>query len=329
MQDQLTDLLESAKCAIKLADDLATIEKLRVKYLGKKGELTELLKAVGNLSPEEKPKYGKLINEAKQELQALLMQHTELLRSQAVASQLISEKIDITLPGRGDTVGSVHPITHVRERLIQLFTSMGFNIADGPEIEDEYHNFEALNIPADHPARTMQDTFYFSNNKLLRTHTSPVQIREMKTHGVPIRLIALGKVYRHDYDQTHTPMFHQAEGLVVDKHCTFADLKGLLTNFLQHYFENPNLKLRFRPSYFPFVEPGAEVDIFNEETGAWLEVLGCGMVHPRVLCNVNVDPDQYTGFAFGIGLDRLAMLRYGVPDLRLFFESDLRFLEQF
>lgn len=329
METKISSLLNSAKSAIDEADDLETLEKLRIKYLGKKGELTELLKAVGSLSPAEKPKYGKLINEAKRELQTLLVQQTEQLRAEALESQLMAEKIDVTLPGRTDQLGSIHPITRVRERLTQLFAAIGFRVAQGPEIEDEYHNFEALNIPLDHPARTMQDTFYFSNDKLLRTHTSPVQIREMKAHGVPIRLIALGRVYRHDYDQTHTPMFHQAEGLVVDKHCTFSDLKGLLEDFLRQYFENPNLKLRFRPSYFPFTEPSAEIDIFSEETGSWLEVLGCGMVHPKVLQNVNVDPEEYTGFAFGIGLDRLAMLRYGVPDLRLFFESDLRFLEQF
>lgn len=329
MQDQLTSLLASAKSAINEADDLNALEKLRVKYLGKKGELTELLKTVGTLSPAEKPKYGKAINIAKRELQVLLTEHAEQLRVQTLEKQLSSEKIDVTQPGRVDAPGSRHPITHVRERTRQLFASLGFEFAEGPEIEDEYHNFEALNIQADHPARTMQDTFYFSGDKLLRTHTSPVQIREMKKHGAPIRLIAMGRVYRHDYDQTHTPMFHQVEGLVVDKQVTFADLKGLLQAFLRQYFEEADLRLRFRPSYFPFTEPSAEVDIFRKSTGQWLEVLGCGMVHPNVLRNVGVDPDEYSGFAFGIGLDRLAMLRYDVPDLRLFFENDLRFLEQF
>lgn len=329
MQDQLDSLVASAKSAITQAADLNTLEKLRVKYLGKKGELTELLKALGTLSPAEKPKYGKAINFAKRELQELLAAHAKQLHVKALQAKLIAEKVDVTLDGRSDSLGSIHPLTHVHERVAQLFTAMGFSFAKGPEIEDEYHNFEALNIRADHPARTMQDTFYFAGDKLLRTHTSPVQIREMKKNGVPIRLITLGRVYRPDSDQTHTPMFHQAEGLVIDRHCTFADLKGLLQDFLRHYFEEPDLQLRFRPSYFPFTEPSAEVDILSKSTGRWLEVLGCGMVHPNVLRNVNVDPDEYTGFAFGIGLDRLAMLRYDIPDLRLLFENDLRFLGQF
>lgn len=329
MQDQLDSLIECAKSAIEKAEDLNTLEKLRVKYLGKKGELTGLLKSLGALPPAEKPRYGKAINIAKRELQELFTKHADQLRLKALTAKLIEEKVDVTLAGRLDQVGSIHPITLVQERVTQLFASVGFSFAKGPEIEDEYHNFEALNIQADHPARTMQDTFYFEGDKLLRTHTSPVQIREMKKNGVPIRLIALGRVYRLDSDQTHTPMFHQAEGLVVDKHCTFSDLKGLLEDFMRRFFEEPDLQLRFRPSYFPFTEPSAEVDILRKSTKRWLEVLGCGMVHPNVLRNVNVDPDEYSGLAFGIGLDRLAMLRYDIPDLRLLFENDLRFLEQF
>ncbi|OGO97741.1 MAG: phenylalanine--tRNA ligase subunit alpha [Coxiella sp. RIFCSPHIGHO2_12_FULL_44_14] len=328
MQKPIVSFLESAKSAIRAAEDSASLEQLRLKYLGKKGELTELLKAVGQLPPEDKPRYGQAINQAKQELQALLTERDEYFRKQVLEAQLASERIDVTLPGRGDTLGSLHPVTRVRDRLEQLFGTLGFRIMEGPEIEDEYHNFTALNFIPHHPARTLQDTFYFAGDQLLRTHTSPVQIRAMKKYGVPIRLLALGRVYRPDYDQTHTPMFHQAEGLVVDKNCTFSDLKGLLQDFLQQYFERP-LKMRFRPSYFPFTEPSAEIDIFNEEIGAWLEIIGAGMVHPRVLENVGVDPEEYSGFAFGVGLDRLAMLRYRVPDLRLFFENDLRFLAQF
>ncbi len=328
MEQQLTALLDSAKSAIDEAVDLDVLEDLRVKYLGKKGQLTEILKGVGKLPPEEKPKIGKIVNVVKQELQAALTQQESHLRSQALASKLAAEKIDVTLPGRSDEIGSLHPVTRVSERVIQLFSAMGFRAATGPEIEDEFHNFEALNIPADHPARAMADTFYFGDGTLLRTHTSPVQIREMKKHGVPIRLVALGRVYRRDSDQTHTPMFHQVEGLVIDRKCTFADLKGVLQDFLEKFFET-DLKLRFRPSYFPFTEPSAEVDIYKPATDDWLEVLGCGMVHPNVLKNVGVDPDEYTGFAFGIGLDRLAMLRYQIPDLRLMFENDIRFLEQF
>ena len=329
MQDKLERLLASAKSAIEKAEDLNSIEKVRVNYLGKKGELTALLKSLNDLPSTEKPKYGQMLNLLKRELQELLSKRAECLEAKVLSSKLVSEKLDITLRGRFDDVGSIHPITYVRERVTQLFTAMGFSFATGPEIEDDYHNFEALNIPIDHPARTMQDTFYFSGDKLLRTHTSPVQIREMKKHGAPIRLVALGRVYRRDSDQTHTPMFHQAEGLVVDKSCTFADLKGLLQDFLRQFFEEPDLQLRFRPSYFPFTEPSAEVDIMRKNSGRWLEVLGCGMVHPNVFRHVGIDPDEYTGFAFGIGLDRLAMLRYGVPDLRLFFENDIRFLEQF
>jgi phenylalanyl-tRNA synthetase alpha chain len=324
----LTILLNTAKQAIQQAPDIATLENLRVKYLGKKGELTELLKSVAQMPPEQRSTLGKTINQAKVELQALIEQQLKTLQDQVLQAQLAAQRLDVTLRGRFDTPGTVHPINQVCERVTELLMSLGFTVAQGPEIEDDYHNFSALNIPLDHPARAMQDTFYFADHRLLRTHTSPVQIREMKKHGVPVRLIALGRVYRRDLDQTHTPMFHQLEGLVVDKHCTFADLKGLLKQFLSRFFET-DIQLRFRPSYFPFTEPSAEVDIYQPKTQRWLEILGCGMVHANVLRNVGVNPEEYSGFAFGIGLDRLAMLRYEVQDLRLFFENDLRFLEQF
>lgn len=329
MQDQLSSLLRSVKKMIEEAQDESMLEKVHLVCFGKKGELTKLLKFVGQLSVSERPLIGKAINEIKREIQALINEKSLTLHERALQETLIKERIDVTLRGRYDIQGTIHPVTRVAERVIQLFTKLGFQIMEGPEIEDEYHNFEALNIPPEHPVRTMIDTFYFSGDKLLlRTHTSNVQIQEMKKRGVPIRLIAIGRVYRRDFDSTHTPMFHQAEGLVVDKYCTFSELKGLLQQFLNCFFET-EFRFRFRPSYFPFTEPSAEVDIYQTSTGRWLEVLGCGMVHPNVLRNVNADPSKYNGFAFGIGLDRLAMLRYNVPDLRLFFENDLRFLRQF
>ena len=314
---------------IKEAQDESMLEKIRLVYFGKKGELTELMKFVGQLPVSKRPLLGQAINEIKREIQALISEKLLTLRERTLQEKLIKAKIDITLRGRYDIQGTIHPITRVSERVAQLFTTLGFQIMEGPEIEDEYHNFEALNIPPEHPVRAMADTFYLSGDKLLlRTHTSNVQIQEMEKQGVPIRLVAIGRVYRRDFDQTHTPMFHQAEGLVVDKHCTFANLKGLLQQFLNCFFET-EFRLRFRPSYFPFTEPSAEVDIYQPSIDRWLEVLGCGMVHPNVLRNMSVDPDEYNGFAFGIGLDRLAMLRYNVSDLRLFFENDLRFLRQF
>lgn len=329
MQDQLNSLLKSVKKMIKEAQDESMLEKIRLVYFGKKGELTELMKFVGQLPVSKRPLLGQAINEIKREIQALISEKLLTLREITLQEKLIKEKIDITLRGRYDIQGTIHPITRVSERVAQLFTTLGFQIMEGPEIEDEYHNFEALNIPPEHPVRAMADTFYLSGDKLLlRTHTSNVQIQEMEKQGVPIRLVAIGRVYRRDFDQTHTPMFHQAEGLVVDKHCTFANLKGLLQQFLNCFFET-EFRLRFRPSYFPFTEPSAEVDIYQPSIDRWLEVLGCGMVHPNVLRNMSVDPDEYNGFAFGIGLDRLAMLRYNVSDLRLFFENDLRFLRQF
>lgn len=338
LYDELTVLINHAKESVRQAADLAEIEQLRVKFLGKKGQLTELLKGVSQISSQERPKFGKAVNIAKHDLQELLVLQESQLRTKALQEKLAAEKVDVTLAGKCEELGTYHPVTRVRDRLVQLFASMGFSVAEGPEIEDEHHNFDALNFTEHHPAKESVDTFYFPNGLLLRTHTSSVQIRMMEKQKPPMRLIFPGRVYRRDSDQTHTPMFHQLEGLVVDKQCTFADLKGLLQEFLNAFFET-ELTLRFRPSYFPFTEPSAEVDIQrtirNKEDGQassqtdWLEVLGCGMVHPNVLRNVNVDPDEYSGFAFGVGMDRLAMLRYGIPDLRLLFENDVRFLRQF
>lgn len=328
MERQLSELKDSAKMAISEASDLKALEALRVKFLGKKGELTEILKGVGKLSVEEKPKIGKIVNEIKQELQEALGHKEQHLQQAVLADQIARETLDITLDGRCDALGQLHPVTQVKARVVSLFSALGFKVVEGPEVEDDYHNFTALNIPLLHPARAMADTFYFGDGTLLRTHTSPVQIREMEQQGVPIRLVALGRVYRRDSDQTHTPMFHQVEGLVIEKKCSFTDLKGVLQQFLNNFFES-NLTIRFRPSFFPFTEPSAEVDIYKPESNNWLEVLGCGMVHPNVLKHVGVDPDEYCGYAFGIGLDRLAMLRYQIPDLRLLFENDIRFLQQF
>ncbi|AJC50339.1 phenylalanine--tRNA ligase subunit alpha [Coxiella endosymbiont of Amblyomma americanum] len=324
----LKSLLKTAKKAIKEASDASALDKVRVNYLGKKGKVKELLQLLGELSFEERPKFGKAVNDVKHKVQTLLTKKIIQLQKKNLKKKLTQEKIDVTLRGRYDNLGTVHPITYASERIIQLFFSLGFQIAEGPEIEDEYHNFEALNIPLYHPARRMMDTFYFSDNQLLRTHTSNVQIRIMEEKSVPIQSITLGRAYRRDFDHSHTPMFHQVEGLVVSKQCTFSDLKGLLEQFFNFFFED-KVRLRFRPSYFPFTEPSAEVDIHQSIEKGWLEVAGCGMVHPNVLRNVNIDPDEYNGCSFGIGIDRLAMLRYGIPDLRLFFENDLHFLRQF
>jgi phenylalanyl-tRNA synthetase alpha chain len=335
----LTKLLTNAKRKITAAKDLASLDELRVKYLGKKGELTIILKGLNQLSPEKRAKTGQKVNAVKEQIKQLIEQRHQTLNNQQLAAKLAEQAIDVTLPGRKQNIGSIHPVTQVRERMEELFTTMGFTIAEGPEIEDEFHNFEALNIPAYHPARTAMDTFYLQNIPyLLRTHTSPVQIRAMQKLGVPLKVIAPGRVFRRDSDATHVPMFNQLEGFLVDEHASFAALKGLLNNFLESFFER-KVKLRFRPSYFPFTEPSAEVDlsciICNGRgcrvcggTG-WIEVLGCGMVHPNVFKAVNVDSERYTGFAFGIGIDRFAMFRYGIDDLRLLFENDLRFLEQF
>ena len=327
MSADLSQLLAKALGEVEHASELASLDDVRVKYLGKSGELTAQLKALGELSPEARPAAGKLINEAKQELQALLGAKRGQLETAAVDRALSNEAVDVTLPGRGQDAGALHPLTKTLQRIEELFSAMGFETVLGPEIEDDYHNFEALNIPAHHPARDMQDTFYFADGTLLRTHTSPVQIRAMKERKPPLKIIAPGRVYRVDTpDMTHAPMFHQVEGLMVAENVNFAHLKGVLHEFLVRFFER-DVELRFRPSYFPFTEPSAEVDIKGER--GWLEVLGCGMVHPNVLAAVDIDSERYTGFAFGMGAERLASLRYGVNDLRLFFDNDLRFLQQF
>lgn len=328
MEEQFSQLSKTAQSAIQSAKDLAELQALKVRFLGKKGELTQLLKQVGRLPAEEKPKIGQKVNQIKQTLNQLFDERWRELTALSIKNQIANETIDITLAGRKNRLGSLHPVTQVRERIIDIFDKMGFSVAEGPEIEDDYHNFTALNIPPLHPARAMQDTFYFGDGRLLRTHTSPVQIRQMKASGVPIRLITAGRVYRRDSDQTHTPMFHQLEGLCIGDSICFAELKGVLHHFLNAFFDK-DLQLRFRPSFFPFTEPSAEVDIYQPETDSYLEVLGCGMVHPNVLKQVGVDAERYSGYAFGVGLDRLAMLRYQIPDLRLLFENDIRFLQQF
>ena len=337
MQD-VTELITAARAAVAGSTDLAALDKVRVHYLGKSGVLTDLLKKLGNLPAEQRREAGQVINTAKQAVQASLDERKQQLETAALDTQLRAEALDITLPGRGQDSGGLHPITRTLKRIEELFAGLGFEVAEGPEIEDDYHNFEALNIPESHPARAMHDTFYFDAHTLLRTHTSPVQIRVMENRSPPLRIIAPGRVYRCDSDVTHSPMFHQVEGLMIDETVTFADLKGVLHDFLQNFFEK-DLQVRLRPSYFPFTEPSAEVDMSCVICGAkgcrvcknsgWLEVLGCGMVHPNVFKHVNIDAERYTGFAFGMGIERLAMLRYGVNDLRLFFENDLRFLQQF
>jgi phenylalanyl-tRNA synthetase alpha chain len=335
---QLDALVDEARAAIQRATAPAEVENLRVHYLGKKGVVTEQLKQLGGLSPEDRPRVGQWVNDAKEILQEALLSRKQELENVLRQERLASETIDVSLPGRGVRLGGRHPVSRTLERLEGLFATLGFEVADGPEIEDDFHNFEALNMPETHPARAMHDTFYFGDGTLLRTHTSPVQIRHMQTQKPPLRIIAPGRVYRCDSDVTHTPMFHQIEGLMVDESASFADLKGLLAEFLARFFEK-SLKVRFRPSFFPFTEPSAEADIecvicggrgcrVCKNTG-WLEVLGCGMVHPEVFRHVGIDSERYTGFAFGLGVERLAMLRYGVNDLRLFYENDLRFLQQF
>jgi phenylalanyl-tRNA synthetase alpha chain len=331
-------LLQEAEVSILRSADLKALDQHRVIYLGKKSKLTEYLKNLGQLPADERPLAGQKVNTIKQKIQELIDQQAILLQEAHVSNQLAAESIDITLPGRQQSMGSIHPVTKTRERLEAIFVQMGFTIVDGPEIEDDYHNFAALNIPASHPARAMQDTFYFPDGLLLRTHMSPVQIRVMEETPPPLRIIAMGRVYRRDFDITHTPMFHQLEGLMIDENVSFADLKGLLTAFFREFFAT-DIPIRFRPSYFPFTEPSAEVDIgclncsskgcrICKNTG-WLEVLGCGMVHPNVLQGVGIDSERYSGLAFGVGIDRLALLHYGITDLRALFENDIRFLRQF
>ena len=315
--------------AIEAAQDFNALEQIKARYLGKTGELTGLLKTLGQMSPEERKTIGAHINECKNQFQTAFNSKRDALNEAKLQAQLAAEALDITLPGRTQEHGGLHPVTLTLQRVVELFHGMGFEVADGPEIEDDFHNFQALNIPANHPARAMQDTFYVENGDVLRTHTSPIQIRYMlDKKEPPIRIIAPGRVYRVDSDATHSPMFHQAEGLWVEEGVTFADLKAVFTDFIRRFFERDDLQVRFRPSFFPFTEPSAEIDIMGEN-GKWLEVGGCGMVHPNVLKNVNIDPEKYTGFAFGMGLDRFAMLRYNVNDLRLFFDNDLNFLKQF
>jgi phenylalanyl-tRNA synthetase alpha chain len=335
----LEDIKAEAAAAIEAAADVAALEELRVSYLGKKGALTGLLKGLGQLSAEERPKAGAEINAVKQVLNEQLNARKESLQSEALSAQLAAEAIDVTLPGRRAEAGALHPITRTIQRMETFFASMGFDVVEGPEIEDDYHNFEALNIPAHHPARAMHDTFYVDDTHVLRTHTSGVQVRTMETQQPPIRVICPGRVYRCDSDLTHSPMFHQVEGLLIDETSNFGHLKGLLEDFLHAFFERDDLSVRLRPSYFPFTEPSAEVDIqcvkcsgegcrVCSHTG-WIEVLGCGMVNPKVLEMSGIDPDKYRGFAFGMGVERLSMLRYGIGDLRLNFDNDLRFLAQF
>ncbi len=334
----LATLVRQALDDVAASTTLAALDEVRVRWLGKKGLFTEQLKALGALPAAERPAAGARINEAKQTLQVAIDAAAEQLAAAAIEAELAAGRIDVSLPGRGESRGAVHPVTRARLRIESIFRNSGFEVASGPEIEDDFHNFEALNIPADHPARAMHDTFYFPDGRLLRTHTSPVQIRELRKGRLPLAMIMPGRVYRCDYDMTHSPMFHQVEGLVVDENVSFAHLKATLQGFLQAFFEK-ELRMRLRPSYFPFTEPSAEVDmscVFCDGAGCrvckhtgWLEIAGCGMVHPNVFKAAGVDGERWTGYAFGMGIERLAMLRYGVNDLRLFFDSDLRFLSQF
>jgi phenylalanyl-tRNA synthetase alpha chain len=333
---ELQKILDDALQSFSAIEDAAELENAKARYLGKEGSLTGLLKGLGKLSAEERPVAGARINQVKQQIEAALNAQRDAIQNRALNAKLTAESLDVTLPGRGTGVGGLHPVTRTLERIENLFHSIGYAVAEGPEIENDFYNFTALNIPADHPARAMHDTFYIDEQHVLRTHTSPIQIRYMQAHmekykhleTMPdIRIIAPGRVYRVDSDATHSPMFHQVEGLWVGEKVSFADLKGVIADFLQNYFETEDMQVRFRPSFFPFTEPSAEMDMSWK--GGWLEIGGCGMVHPNVLKHVGIDSEKYIGFAFGMGVERLAMLRYGVNDLRLFFENDLQFLKQF
>ena len=327
MQD-VDAIVKDALAAFAGIDDAVELERAKARYLGKSGALTQLLKGLGKLPAAERPAFGSRVNAAKEKLEAALTEQRKLIHARTLEVSLREEALDVTLPGRGLAVGGLHPVTRTMERIEALFRSMGFEVADGPEIETDYYNFTALNQPANHPARSMHDTFYLTDGThLLRTHTSPIQIRYLERNRPPVRIIAPGRVYRRDYDATHSPMFHQVEGMWLDEHITFADLKGVLKEFMRKFLERDEVQVRFRPSFFPFTEPSAEIDV--SFGGNWLELGGAGMVHPNVLKNVGIDAEKFQGFAFGLGPDRLTMLRYGVNDLRLFFENDLRFLQQF
>jgi len=338
---ELQQILDDALKTFAAMDDAVALENAKARYLGKEGSLTGLLKGLGKLEASERPAAGSRINEVKQQIEAALQARRDAIQQQALQDRLAAESLDVTLPGRGTGVGGLHPVTRTLERIEMLFHSIGYAVAQGPEIESDFYNFTALNIPEDHPARAMHDTFYIDGRHVLRTHTSPIQIRYMQAHvekhkhleTMPdIRIIAPGRVYRVDSDATHSPMFHQVEGLWIGERVSFADLKGVIADFLQNYFETSDMQVRFRPSFFPFTEPSAEIDLAfttGPRQGKWLEVAGCGMVHPNVLKHVGIDSEKYIGFAFGFGVERLAMLRYGVNDLRLFFENDLQFLKQF
>jgi phenylalanyl-tRNA synthetase alpha chain len=338
MEQQLESMSREARQAMLDAQNEAELQNIRVQYLGKKGQLTAIMKDMGRLSPEQRPTVGAMANKVKDELNSVFESRLNALKQQHMAERLKRERIDVTLPGRHQKIGTKHPVTLITEELVDIFSYLGFSVAEGPEIEEDFYNFEALNLPKDHPARDMQDTFYISDNEVLRTHTSPVQIRSMLKHQPPLRIIAPGTVYRRDSDITHSPMFHQIEGFMVDEHITFGDLKGILTTFITECF-GKNVGVRFRPSFFPFTEPSAEVDIQCVICGGsgcrvcknsgWLEILGSGMIDPEVFASVNYSSEKYSGFAFGMGLERIAMLKYGVNDLRLFFENDVRFLRQF
>ncbi|MBK6744166.1 MAG: phenylalanine--tRNA ligase subunit alpha [Hydrogenophilales bacterium] len=323
----LDDILREAESAFAAAESLPVLDQVKARFIGKSGAITEQMKTLGTLAPEARKEAGARINQVKDQVEALLKARRDAIQADTLNRQLAAESLDVTLPGRGRGMGGLHPVTRTLQRIEQLFGSIGFEVADGPEIETDFYNFTALNIPEDHPARAMHDTFYLGDGTLLRTHTSPVQVRYMEHQKPPIRIIAPGRVYRVDSDATHSPMFHQVEGLWIDEAISFANLKGVVQNFLQRFFERDDLQVRFRPSFFPFTEPSAEMDMSWGD--GWLEIGGCGMVHPNVLANVGIDAERWQGFAFGLGVERLAMLRYGVNDLRHFFENDMRFLKQF